>query len=199
MINKYLIRFLAFSGLFFISSTAIAEVVYRDKVVYKVGQTVFSLKDLEQNFQDIHNLKCMYSNSLLAKIFSKEISQKNKIHFAFQKELSTSSREFFESFIHFSNILVYSKSQSVVVNKEIIKFFYLTAKQNKCDLSSFENSKSFNPIFRDIVRLEVFVRSRFLPTDKGGKTTSSDLEKAINSAKNLLKSINRQIENEFYW
>ncbi len=49
------------------------------------------------------------------------------------------------------------------------------------------------------MELEIFVRSRFLPSESQGKSTSEDIKKAIISAKDLVKSINKQIEQEVYW
>lgn len=199
--KNYKSKILIIWGFFYAlySTTAFCEVIFRDKVIYKVGQKVFSLADLHQNFKDIHNLECMYDDSLLVKIFANEFNKSNKLHFAFKPELSEASKEYFKQLIHFNNILIYSNSQSVIVKTDIVKFLYLTAKRNKCDLSVFADSKTFISRFKHIIRLEVFVRSRFLPTEKGGKTTNLDLKKAIKSAKNLLNSVDRQLENEFYW
>jgi len=186
-------------GGFFFTQPIQAKILSRDKMVYKISRTVFSLNDLMLIHKNMENLKCMYGESLLNVIFQDQFYSKNKKFYEFRETFSKTDQKFYLRLMEFSKLLVYSRSQNVVVDPNIEKYFYLMATQNKCSLDAFNSDKSFNTKFREIVELEIFVRSRFLPTEKNSKTTKTDIDKAVLASKSLLKSIARQIEEEVYW
>ena len=123
----------------------------------------------------------------------------NQKFLEYRDQFSKADKTYYLSLIDFSKLLVYSRSQNVVVNPNIEKFFYLMATRKKCSMTGFNSDKTFSAKFKKIVELEVFVRSRFLPTEKNDKTTKADIDKAVLASQNLLKSIARQIEEEVYW
>ena len=205
MISKYL-KILLFTGGFFLFNffnyaQAESSVIHQDRMIFKVSRTVFSQNDLLKIFTDINDLSCLYPESLLVQIFHKEFSQKNIKYFSPRVglELLASQKAYFLRIIPFMKLLTYAKSQSVVVNPSLSKYFYLSAKKKSCSVLGFKSDKTLKPGLGAILRLEVFVRSRFLPSEKSGKTNSDDIQKAIQAAKNLMKSIGRQIGEEVYW
>jgi hypothetical protein len=201
MISKYL-KVLLFMGGFFLlhfpSSTNVRaeverEVVAEDRMIFKVARSVYSQGDLLRIYTGINDLGCLYPDSLLQKIFKQEFQSKIGL------ELLPSQKAYFLRIIPFMKLLTYSKSQSVVVNPSLSKYFYLSAKRNSCSVLGFKPDKSLKAGLAEILRLEVFVRSRFLPSEKSGKSNNDDTKKAIVAAQNLMKSIGRQVEEEVYW
>lgn len=209
MISKYL-KILLFTGGFFLSqfiSSPVAhsqvkrEMVSEDRMIFKVARSVYSQNDLLKIYTGINDLLCLYPDSLLQKIFKLEFHAKNRDFFQPSSDLNIlpSQKAYFLRIIPFMKLLTYSKSQSVVVNPSLSKYFYLSAKKNSCSTLGFKPDKTLRPYLAEILRLEVFVRSRFLPAEKSGKSNKDDIKKAIIAAKNLMKSIGRQIEEEVYW
>ena len=186
-------------GGFFFTFSADAKIIDQDKMVFKISRSVFTLNDLYQIQANMHHLKCIYNESLLNIIFKDQFLLKNKEFLKYRKSFSKQDKAFYISLIEFTKLLIYSRSQNVVVNPNIEKYFHLMAVQNKCNMTVFDKNKSFKPNFKELVELEVFVRSRFLPSEKNDKTTRADIKKAVLASKSLVKSIGRQIEEEVYW
>lgn len=174
------------------------KVLFQDKYVFKISNEIFSLNNLENYFEELHNLKCYYPDSLLVRVFSDEMNSKHRNDFKMVEEFSDKQKAYFVRLINFGKLLVYSRSHNVKVNSALEKYFHSITIKNKCSKSSFNGSK-FNPTAKELVRLEVFVRSRFLPVEKSGKVTKTDYLKAVTSTKALILSINRQIDEEVYW
>jgi hypothetical protein len=168
-------------------------------MVFKVARSVFTLNNLKQIHEDIHNLKCMYDESLLSIIFEKQFKSQNLKYLNYREVFSKEDKSIYKGLMDFSKLLVYSRSQNIVVNPNIVKYFYLMAQKNNCSLKVFDKDKMFMTRFKEIVELEVFVRSRFLPAEESAKTTKADINKAVLASKTLLKSISRQIDQEVYW
>jgi hypothetical protein len=196
---KYSFIIILLLGGFIYSNLAPAKIIDRDKMVFKVARSVFTLNNLKQIHEDIHNLKCMYDESLLSIIFEKQFKSQNLKYLNYREVFSKEDKSIYKGLMDFSKLLVYSRSQNIVVNPNIVKYFYLMAQKNKCSLKVFDKDKMFMTRFKEIVELEVFVRSRFLPAEESAKTTKADINKAVLASKTLLKSISRQIDQEVYW
>lgn len=196
MINK-ISKILLLGGFFFTFNVQ-SEIILSDKMVFKISRSVFSLNDLNELHNDIETLKCIYPESLIIAIFQNTFLKSQRSHLKMKQKFTQKDKAYFLKLISFAKLFVYSKSQSVVIDPNIQKFFYLMGQRNKCYMNVF-NEKNFNPRFKSLVELEVFVRSRFLPTERSGKTTKNDIKKAVLAAKSLIKSISRQIEEEVYW
>jgi hypothetical protein len=164
-----------------------------------VSKKVFSLEDLSEYFFELNNLKCYYPDSLLVKIFKKEIESKNQKFLVHTDSFSDFQKAYLIELIDFAKLLIYSRSHDVRVNSALVKYFYTTANRVKCSMKSFNSSTKFNLRSTELVRLEVFVRSRFLPTEKSGKVTPEEYKKAVSAARGLILSISRQIDEEVYW
>lgn len=196
---KYSFIIILLLGGFIYSNLAPAKIIDRDKMVFKVARSVFTLNNLKQIHEDIHNLKCMYDESLLSIIFEKQFKSQNLKYLNYREVFSKEDKSIYKGLMDFSKLLVYSRSQNIVVNPNIVKYFYLMAQKNNCSLKVFDKDKMFMTRFKEIVELEVFVRSRFLPAEESAKTTKADINKAVLASKTLLKSISRQIDQEVYW
>ena len=193
-----LIFVLCFGGLFFVVETTSA-VIKKDAMVFKVASTVYSLVDLKELNRDLKEFACIYPSSLILKVFSKKMKSTNKDTFVYREKFSASQKESFKQFIEFAKLSIYSESQAVNLSPLLQKALYTNAKKNKCSLRKFEKNGDMKASLKDLVRFEVFARSRFLSNDKGTDETRSDIDKAIISAKSLMKSIGGQLGSEVYW
>tara|TARA_Y100000031_G_C8054225_1_gene307587 strand:+ start:143 stop:673 length:531 start_codon:yes stop_codon:yes gene_type:complete len=175
-----------------------AKVVLHERFVFKVANEVLSLSDLKSTKSEIETLQCMYPDSLIHRIFSKDFQAGNLEGIKIETDFKAKEIKYFETLIPFFKLMAYSKSHDVTVKPALKKYFKLSAKQNNCDLKVFDDD-GFTEQFEYLVRMEVFVRSRFLPSESQGKSNSSDIEKAVVGARNLITSIDQQIDEEAYW
>ena len=195
---KYILTIVLLVGGLFVYAED-RKVVLKDAIVFKVAQTVFTMVDLEEYYRQANNLKCIYPESIISRIFTEEFLPNKKALLTYRKPFTDSQKNYFKELIEFAKLLIYSESQKVVVKPSITKYFYLNAKNSGCSIESFSKTGELEGRLKELVRLEVFSRSRFLPSERSGLATEDDIEKAIISAKNLLKSIGKQIDDEFYW
>ncbi len=189
-------------GLYFLNSidiTQAKETILMDKVAFKVATEVFTINDLKNYSESMNTMKCIYPSSLLIQVFKKEFFSYPKHVLDIKKSYTGQQKAYLNSVIKFGKLLVYSRSYEVNMKSSLETYFYHSAKKNNCKLMIFDREKKFTPIFKELMELEIFVRSRFLPSESQGKSTSEDIKKAIISAKDLVKSINKQIEQEVYW
>ena len=175
-----------------------AETKLTDRFVFKVANQVYSLSDLKKTKSRIATLKCMYSDSLTHRIFWADFAKLDLEKIKFDSNFSKDQIKKFEDLLPYYKLMSYSQSHDVVVKEVLKKYFKLSATQGKCDLSVFDG-KDFEEKFEKVVQLEVFVRSRFLPSESQGKTNAGDIEKAVSGARNLINSIDQQIDEEAYW
>lgn len=194
----YLFKILLLGG-FFLPPDSIAAIVVKDKMVFKVSRTVFSLADLKQIHQHVSRLTCIYSDSLIGILFKNQFKAEKAKYLDYRESFSAQDKQYYSSIIDFYKLYIYARSQEVQINNNIEKYFYLMAQRNKCSMEGFTSEKTFTDDFRELVKLEIFVRSRFLPTEKNDRTTTEDIKKAVLASKSLLISIGRQIEAELYW
>jgi hypothetical protein len=201
--NKTIFKILLIGGSFFYgnppSAETKSETYLTDKFVFKVANEVFTVNNLKSYYGSLKSLKCIYPESLLYDVFRDEFQPKMEKWYFVSSQFSIGQKNYFNSVIKFGKLLVYSRSYDVVVKKSLKRYFYLSATKRKCDLGVFDMNKNLVSSFEEVLRLEIFMRSRFLPTEKQGKSTRTDLEKAVKSSKDLIKSIDKQIDQEVYW
>ncbi len=187
--------------LFFLSFASLCEgeVLLKDKFVFKLSNEVFSLNDLAEYKKQMINLSCIYPESLLYQIFQEHFLSETKDIFVIQNKFNKQQKKYFLGLRSFGKLLVYSKSYDVTIKEELTKYLYLSAKSQKCDMSAFNKKKKFTNFFKDLIHLEIFLRARFLPSENEGKTTATDVKKAVTGVRNLIRSIEPQVEEEVYW
>lgn len=201
------IKVLLLGGLFFtqISNTfAESTKVFSDAFIYKISDQVYSIKDLQKVNKNFKTLKCYYSQSLLLKVFDDLIvmgKSKNLFNVKDYTKTPYSKKqiEYFEKSLKLFKLKYYSDSHKTPVKKEVVKAFYLASKQLSCDKSVFEGTSEFRSDFNDLMRMEIFLRSRYLPEEKSGKKTKSDINQAVLGIKTLLNSIDKQVSEETFW
>lgn len=171
----------------------------RDKFVFKLSGEVFTVKEVRDYYESAYNLNCIFNGSLLYRVFFKDKIKRETDFFTINKNYSQVQKEFFSELLPFGKSLVYIRSYTIKIKPSIIKYFQLKAKKNNCNTSVFKKDQTLSRKFREILELEIFLRTRFLPTEIEGQISSDDLNKAVLSARNLLKSINEQLDQEIYW
>jgi hypothetical protein len=200
LFNKtFKIAILAFFCSQSLATTGQKTILLQDKLVFKLAQEVFTVHDLKKYFKGMEQLKCIYADSLLLQVFSKQFNQKHQSKYSVEKEYSESKKKYFKELLKFGKILVYSRSYDVHVAPEIQNTFYLSANTLGCGTMMFDAQKKFLPYFSELVRLEIFVRSRSLSGKKFRTVSKDELTKAISSVQSILKSIDNQIDQVLYW
>lgn len=178
---------------------SIDKVLAEDKFIFNVAGEVYSLLDIKNLIEEIKSLSCYYPNSLLVQLFKNEAQSFKAGYFNINNNLSKKAKEYIIELLKLTKLIVYSKSEKVEVNPSLKKYFYLSAVRLDCSLKTFDKLKNYNPYAKEIIRLEVFLRSRFLSVERGGNVTKKDFNKAISSAKGLLLSIEKQVKGEVIW
>lgn len=174
-----------------IYSVSYGQVVTKDKFVFKVSQEVYSVKDIQNYHNSLKYLKCVYPESLVYEVFFTYFPKKKSL-FKIDKKFSSDQKNAFYKVLPFFEFLSYAQSQKINVRPELYSYFDLQEKRSKC-----ENYK--NQHQRGIIKLEVFIRSRFIPEDKNQKMTSEDIKKTKSAIMSLVKSISNQIEDSVFW
>lgn len=198
-------KVLLVGGLFlFLVTTSFAEKVYSDVFIYKISDTVYSLNDLKENHKNLVSLNCYYPDSLLVKIFSNMIALgKNKSIFEIKdytkSNYSKVQKQYFKSAITYHKLKFYGQAHKTPLKKEIARAFFMASRKLKCSKKIFDENKNFLSSFEEVMRIEVFLRSRYLPEQRDGKKIKSDVDQAIDGIENLLGSIDKQISEEVFW
>jgi len=190
--------FLFFFFTLFISS-ANSSVIKKDIMVFKVAKTVFSLVDLQTYFLVVQDFKCIYPDSLILKIFDQEFKKNHQSKLQFRTPFSKEQKAYFKELIEFAKLSIYSESQSVTVNSNLEKALLKNAKNQKCSTESFNKKSKRRAYLDELIRFEVFARSRFLSGGGQTRLAKDETNKAIIAAKSLLKSVGGQVEAQLYW
>ena len=148
MISIYLKILLLSGGFFLLNIQSQAKVVKQDRMIFKVARTVYSQNDLLHLYANIYDLSCMYPDSLLFEIFRKDFSQKSYklLNKPSSKVLTDTHKNYFLRLMPFMKLLIYAKSQAVVVNPSISKYMILSAKNNSCSKRGLSNGNSLTPM-----------------------------------------------------
>ena len=182
-----------------------SKIIVKDKFLFKLAGEVFTLSEVKSYFQSARALGCTFQDSLVNKVFAALLKEENQNYFNVTKQYSSSQKNYFKSLVKFGKVLVYIRSYNIEIKKEVLKYFSLQSEVRGCQHvftnmnSEKVKGRTFSRHFQEVVKLEVFLRARFLPTEIQGKTTAEDMQKAIISTKNLLNSISDQLDEEVYW
>lgn len=187
-------------SMFVLGELFATEVMVEDKLVYKVSGQVFTVNDLKSIYKSGKVLDCLFNNSLVDKVFSDFFEDKNLKYFKINKKFTSKQIEYFNDSISLMKLYMYRKSFSVQVKKELKKYLVLKAKTKKCTKGrKSENQSLLRGEVLELLKMEIFLRDRFLPVEIQRVSTKQEVEKAASSAKNFLRSIGEQLEQEVYW
>lgn len=204
-----------FLSLFFILSIEAkileAKTIERGLFVFRSGNSVYSLSDMETYSAYLKDLGCFYPESL-AYAYFKRLGETPKGFFNVEtykrKNETPAFKRSTAGFIGLVKMARYASSQSVSVNSELLRALRLSAKKNGCSLDGFSGDASggasgsletrgLKEEMMNLVLLEVFFRSRFAPgssSDLSSKQRSSILK----NIRSLEDSVNNQINHDLF-
>ncbi len=186
--------FLFFQNLYADTAKVPKKPFYADVFLFRIVDTVYSLNESKAIYQDLKILKCIYPESLLKDVFKGVISSGAdkklfKVKDYTKKRYSRDQIFFFKRLIRFAKLKSYIQSHKVNLNSNLDNLFYQSALKNKCSLSVFGPKKKFESKFLQLVRMEIFLRSRYVLDEK---KLAKD-QTAAQGVKSLIKSIENQI------
>jgi len=188
------------AALVLFGSGAIAnKVVFSDLFVFRMDNSVYSLDTLQTYHSFLKDFKCFYPESIVVAAFS-ELLNIEKDYFDishFKTETHNSHHQLVtQKFITVLKLNKYASLQGVSVSSSLPNAMKLSAKKNKCSLNGF-SAKGFKKELADIVLLEVFLRSRFMPKT-GEKLTSDQAKSVLKNISSLAESVRSQVDHELF-
>jgi hypothetical protein len=193
-------------GLFIFNTNTIAkEKSFQNVFLYKINDSVYSMQDIVNINSELKSLKCIYEDSILTAVYKDILkvptgSNLFEIKDYTKEKYSNKQLKIFKNFISYSKLFTYVKSHKIIVKKSVVKAFYLASRKLNCPSNIFSSSTKFTDSFLEVMRLEIFLRTRFIPDARGkNKNTEKDFKFAVSGIKTLLKTINKQILEEVYW
>lgn len=197
----FLIYFVA-NNLFVTRLFAAPKLVQQDAFIFRVMNEVVSLNDMQRDYGLLQDLKCYYPESVLVIIFDNLKKNADELNFTSltpkQITYDKSQKDFFSKVIKFYKLKTYTSSHRVVIAPALIGGLYTVAKRSGCRLAGFESSDKLQANFEQILKMEIFLRSRFLPDEKG-PPSKERLVKVKSSARLFLESVSKQITEEVFW
>lgn len=195
---RLLCAFLA--AFIFIGNGASAKnVVFSDLFIFRMNNSVYSLDTLETYHTYLKDLKCFYPESIVVTAFPDLLSiRKGYFDINTYKENSSSSEyvRLTQMFITVLKMAKYASSQGVSVSSELPKAMKLSAQKNSCSLRGFD-SKGLKDEMADIVLLEVFLRSRFMPKTSQ-ELTKEQTRSVLKNIFSLSESVRSQVDHELF-
>lgn len=181
------------------------EDVYIDKFAFKVGSEAYTVSDIETSFSYLRFIDCIQPNNFLVSSSFLPLFQLKEMNFKSVKSnesFTNDEKKYFKKVIPFYKMLIYKNTYEIVVKKDLVQAMELQARKNSClqFLSKKSNTVlSSDENFKNIMQLELFLRSRFWNSDKTGPSNSQEFQKAVKSALELTKSVSKQITHQLYW
>lgn len=180
-------------------NSAFPKTVFSDLFVFRTGNIVYSLSNLESYSQSLTDLECFYPASLVAEYY-KELSSPPKGYYVAETFKSMSKKPTYaqvtERFVGMMKMIRYASSQSVSVNSDLPKAFKLSAQKRGCSLRGFEGD-GLTEEMMGLAFIEVFLRSRFAPGESG-ELEKKRVENILNNVSSLEESVKNQIDHELF-
>jgi hypothetical protein len=181
---------------------AAPKLLQQDAFIFRIMNDVISFNDMKRDYGYLLDLKCLYPESILIVIFEELKKDADTIKFeqltpdkiSYDKQ----QKDFFKKVINFYKLKAYTQTHQVMINPALITGFYAVGKRSKCNMDGFASSKKFKDHFAHIVKMEIFLRSRFLP-DQKGPPDAARLTKIKGSANLFVESVSKQITEEVFW
>lgn len=170
----------------------------KDKLVFKVVNDIFSLSDLVAYKNNFDSFKCFYGQeALIVKSFSSDFEFSPEAYSA--ENFTKKEKVEYQAVLPFFKLLVYSKTYRLPLSKELIESLKSASTQRvDCKENIFNNKRELVSSFKDLLQLEIFLRSRFLTSEKRA-LLNKDLNKAVENVRDLSKSVDKQLSQIIYW
>jgi hypothetical protein len=177
-------------------------IVSSDRLILKIGDQVYSLSDMKYQVRNLKALHCIYDGGVIVRYFGKEFirqldefvndypesPQNRESYFKNKEPLLKQVRLLFKG-------IKYAEDQKLMLTETVEGLIRESASLNKCDSSVLkENSLKAN--FISLLRLELYLRSRYSSTNMKSKAENY---KILNESMNLfIESIDKQLPHEFF-
>jgi hypothetical protein len=177
-------------------------IVSSDRLILKIGDQVYSLSDMKYQVRNLKALDCIYDGGVIVRYFGKEFirqldefvndypesPQNRESYFKNKEPLLKQVRLLFKG-------IKYAEDQKLMLTETVEGLIRESASLNKCDSSVLkENSLKAN--FISLLRLELYLRSRYSSTNMKSKAENY---KILNESMNLfIESIDKQLPHEFF-
>ena len=196
------------------SSTSKIELTFQDIFLFRIVDEVYTYEEVRHLYFIYQYWLCLSDDSYLEKIVNikklsinfKPASTMLKKHGRYEFDL-----DHIFLFIQLKKLLkliLYVKSQNIILKKDLIKNYYLLGQDLGCqikDSSFFPLSKS-HLFIEQLIRTEIYLRSQFLQknqvSDLSIKSNNSSVPTdkiLINNLLSLMESLERQLKDEIYW
>ena len=141
--------------------------IYSDYAIFRISDRVFFKSDFKHIKEKILSLDCMYPDSLLLKSLRLDGDEKNKIPF-FPKR----NEKFSRSLMAFLDKLILLKKVHIFIDKNLEK---LPSLKNGKKFEECLKGKAFRTQeFKDILKIETFLKNRFEGKTQASLTVQKD-------------------------
>ncbi len=199
-------RFLLFCVLIISNFTNASEkIIKKDKFIFKISNEVYNVQDIINYNSYLEFMHCIEPSQFLINsvylpwfktTLSKLTSYKN------EKAFTPEEKKYYIKIIPFFKMLIYKNTYDLVIKDDLISAMEMQAKKHSCYKhldKNIEFKLSKNDIFLNLMKLELFLRSRFWNSARVSETRKEDLKKASASVLELTKSVSKQIVHLLYW
>lgn len=180
-----------------LTATSLAQV--KDRYLFRVGDVVVGLHDLDQANTDLAALRCRFPDSLLEAWTSPSYLAKSKSTVTKLSGATTPLAQdqnaiiFLSSMRQLWKLLVYVDGQEVAMSKDLLKQVGNTPGCPSVNLSAGKMRDSF----LRWLRAEVYLRARYAPS--GMKSEKDWREKRLISISQFADSVDKQLGHENFW
>ena len=174
------------------------KVLVKDKLVFKVVNEIFSLSDLVEYKRQFDLFKCFYGQeALIIQAFSNDFKFDPGLYSP--EKFTRVEKQKYQAVLPFFKLLVYSKTYQLPLSNELVETLKNgSGQRSDCVGSIFNTKNELQSTFKDLLQLEIFLRSRFLTAEKK-EQLNKDLSKAVENVRDLSKSVNKQLSQIIYW
>lgn len=195
-----------FSSFFFCdSSLASKQILDEDIFVFRVVDEIYTLKELELFYNELEVLKCILPESITMAVlnipFEKEFKNYFKNRPSKKIKFAVNQKFLFNLLKKSIKLKIYVESQRVKFSGQLENAFYTAATEQGCSKKIFTAKRKFSKSFAEILKIEIFLKGRYLNEKSKGVNEVKKLRvaKAKTSILLLLESIEKQINDEVYW
>jgi hypothetical protein len=189
--------------LFSVSNYALSEtILVSDRLVLKIVDQVYSLQDFKYQSRNLSTLKCVFSDSVIVSYFTPDfiaefrdfVGNYPKTYSELEKYYDKKDK-LLKKIRYFFKGIKYSEDQKLVVSDEVETLVRESTKINKCD-SEILKTNGLKSNFVSLLRLELYLRSRYLAGDLSSKKKDFGLLKS--SIDLFIDSLDKQFSHEYF-
>lgn len=166
--------------------------------VYKVGQSVSTLKDIQQVNSELKQFLCLFPKESILLEMLNLYSKPNTLPTSFFRPEHIRSnvkkhKLLLGKIIELEKILIYIKAQKVVLQDGLVKTLKEIATRDRCQLEAGWDSDSDPSNVTYMIKAEILLRSRF------DNKVGFNKEQRLKEYNSFLSGVDRQVKDELFW